>query len=97
MVTAKAEVQRRLFWRYGVPRQVMPDEVDEDGTAVVRVYAVAGKAAADAYVEAERVIWGNAARAEVRESVGWCVVVDLRPVVAAHKATAEFRRAQWSR
>jgi hypothetical protein len=82
---AKREAQRRLFWRFGVPQQIRPDVVDEDGTAVVRVYRVAGKAAADAYVEAERVLWGNPARAELRESVGWCVVVDLRAFVAAQK------------
>jgi hypothetical protein len=86
-VTAgKAVAQAALFARYGVPRQIRPDAVDEDGTAVVRVYAVGTREAAHAFVDAEtRGPWQNPARAELRESVGWCVVVDLRGFVAAQK------------
>lgn len=82
----KAVAQAALFARYGLPRAVRPDVVDEDGTAVVRVYAVGSREAARAYVTAEREVWGNPARAELRESVGWCVVVDLRAKVAAMRA-----------
>jgi endonuclease YncB( thermonuclease family) len=82
----KAVAQASLFARYGVPQQIRPDAVDEDGTAVVRVYAVGTQEAAHAFVDAEtRGPWGNPARAELRESVGWCVIVDLRAYVAAAK------------
>lgn len=81
----KATAQAALFARYGLPQQLPPDVVDEDGTAVVRVYAVGSEEAARAFVDAERGMWGNPARAELRESVGWCVITDLRSYVAAHK------------
>jgi hypothetical protein len=82
----KASAQAALFARYGVPRQIRPDVVDEDGTKVVRVYAVPSLEAARAFVDAEvHGPWQNPARAELRESVGWCVIVDLRPRVEAHR------------
>jgi hypothetical protein len=87
-VTRLGEAQAALFARFGVPRSLPPDLVDEDGTAVVRVYAVGSREAACAFVTAELSMWGNPARAELRESVGWCVVVDLRARVAA--ARREF-------
>jgi hypothetical protein len=95
--SVKAVQQAALFARFGVPQQIRPDVVDEDGTAVVRVYAVGSREAAQAFVDAEHGPWDNPARAELRESVGWCVIVDLRPKIAAHKATTEFRRSLWSR
>lgn len=96
--SVKAAAQAALFARYGVPTQLRPDVVDDEGTAVVRVYAVGSREAAAAFVDAEvSGPWGNPARAELRESVGWCVVVDLRRHVAGHKSTAAFRRALWSR
>jgi hypothetical protein len=91
-VTIKAEQQAALFARFGVPRQLRPDVVDEDGTSVVRVYAVGSREAALAFVAAELGPWGNPARAELRESVGWCVVVDLRARVAAHRAVVPLPR-----
>jgi hypothetical protein len=94
----KAAAQAALFARFGVPEQIRPDVVDEDGTAVVRVYRVRDRAAALAFVDAEvHGPWRNPARAELRESVGWCVVVDLRAYVAAQKATTAYRRSVWSR
>lgn len=93
----KAAAQAALFARYGVPQQIMPDAVDDDGTKVVRVYAVGSEEAAHAYVDAELGMWDNPARAELRESVGWVVVVDLRRKVAAHKSTITVRRSLWSR
>jgi hypothetical protein len=85
----KALAQAALFARFGVPVQLPPDQVDENGTKVVRVYAVGSEEAARAFVDAEvRGPWGNPARAELRESVGWVVVVDLRRHVAEHRADA---------
>jgi hypothetical protein len=86
-VTAgKATAQAALFARFGVPVKIAPDEVDEDGTEVVRVYAVPSLQAARAFVDAETLgPWCNPARAELRESVGWVVVVDLRRYVASAK------------
>lgn len=97
MTSVKGTAQAALFARYGTPRQVRPDVVDEDGTAVVRVYVVGSREAAEAFVAAERGPWGNPARAELRESLGWCVITDLRRHVAAHKATYDYRRSLWSR
>jgi hypothetical protein len=88
----KALQQAALFARFGVPRRVRPDMVDDDGTEVVRVYSVPSREAAEAFVAAERETWGNPARAELRESLGWCVVVDLRAVVAAHRAAHPLPR-----
>jgi hypothetical protein len=84
-VSIAAKMQAALFAAYGVPTALPPDVVDEDGTGVVRVYAVRSREAANAYVTAELEVWGNPARAELRESVGWCVVVDLRAKVDAHR------------
>ena len=84
--------QAALFARFGVPRQVRPDATDEDGTATVRVYVVPSREAADAFAAADRETWGNRARVELRESLGWCVVVDLRAVVAAHRAAHPLPR-----
>jgi hypothetical protein len=78
----RATQQAALFARFGQPVALPPDEVDDDGTGVVRVYAVGSEQAARAFVTAELETWGNPARAELRESVGWCVVVDLRRRVA---------------
>lgn len=89
----RAALVRALHARHGVPQQVRPDQVDGDGTGVVRVYAVRDEDAAHAFVLAERTSWGNPARAEVRESVGWCVVVDLRDRIADAKRAADERRA----
>jgi hypothetical protein len=85
-VSLHSRMQAALFREFGQPTPLPPDEVDEDGTKVVRVYAVPSRRAADAYVVAEREVWGNPARAELREAVGWCVIVDLRARVAAMKA-----------
>lgn len=90
-MSVKARQQAALFARFGVPTQIRPDAVDEDGTAVVRVYAVGSREAAHAFVEAEHGPWGNPARAELREGVGWCVIVDLRPVVERRKAELDYR------
>jgi hypothetical protein len=76
-------VRAALYRVHGQPRPLRPDVVDERGTAVVRVYAVRDQAAADEYVRCELDLWSNLARAELRESVGWCVIVDLRPRIAA--------------
>jgi hypothetical protein len=81
-------VRSALYRVHGQPRPIRPDVVDERGTAVVRVYAVRDQAAADSYVLAELELWSNLARAELRESVGWCVIVDLRPRIAATSAGA---------
>jgi hypothetical protein len=98
VVSGKAVAQAALFARFGVPAKVRPDEVDSDGTEVVRVYAVGSQEAAAAFVDAEtRGPWGNPARGELREGLGWVVVVDLRAVVARAKATAAYRRSVWSR
>lgn len=88
----KRAVQAALFAAHGVPRQLDPDEVDADGMKVVRVYAVRDRAAADAFVTAERETWGNPARAEEREGVGWCVVVDLRRVIEGARVVESLRR-----
>lgn len=89
MTAGKALAQAALFARFGVPTQIRPDAVDENGTAVVRVYAVGSEEAARAFVDAEvHGPWRNPARAELRESVGWVVVVDLRRYIA------ESRRRQ---
>jgi hypothetical protein len=96
-VSGKAAAQAALFARFGVPARVRPDVVDGDGTEVVRVYAVGSPEAAAAFVAAERELWGNPARGELREGLGWVVIVDLRAVVARAKATADFRRSVWSR
>lgn len=86
-MSVKAAAAAALHARYGVPVQIRPDVVDEDGTAVVRVYAVRDRAAALAFVDAEmHGPWRNPARAELRESVGWCVIVDVRAHVAAQRA-----------
>jgi hypothetical protein len=85
VVTIAAKMQAALFAAYGQPTALPPDVIDEDGTGVVRVYAVRSREAARAFVTAEREVWDNPARAELRESVGWVVVVDLRPKVEAHK------------
>ncbi len=85
-VNDRALTQARLFAAFGLPHALPPDVVDEDGTGVVRVYAVGSRAAALAFVTAEVEQWGNPARAELREAVGWCVVVDLRARVAAIRA-----------
>lgn len=85
-MSGKAAAAVALHRRFGVPVQIRPDVVDDDGTAVVRVYKVADRAAALAYVDAEvHGPWSNPARAELRESVGWCVIVDVRAYVAAHR------------
>jgi hypothetical protein len=95
---SRETAQAALFARFGVPRQLPADVVDADGTKVVRVYAVGSEVAAQAFVDAEvNGPWGNPAQAEWRDGVGWCVVVDLRRRVAAHKATIRFRRSVWSR
>lgn len=92
-MSGKAAAAVALHRRFGVPTQIRPDAVDEDGTAVVRVYKVRDRAAALAYVDAEvHGPWGNPARAELRESVGWCCVVDLRPMLAEFDAAAAARR-----
>jgi hypothetical protein len=92
--TPRTNAQAALFARFGVPRALPPDVVDEDGTGVVRVYAVGSEAAARAFVDAERgVLWGNPARAELRDGVGWVVVVDLRPAIAARKAERVYRNS----
>lgn len=93
MSSIKAVQQAALFARFGVPVQIRPDEVDDEGTAVVRVYAVPSREAAAAFVDAERGPWGNPARFELRESVGWCVIVDVRRHVEATKATREWQRS----
>jgi hypothetical protein len=80
----RSEAQAALFARFGVPRALPPDVVDGDGTAVVRAYAVGSLEAGRAFVDADRSLWGNPARVELRE-VGWVVVVDLRARVAAHR------------
>jgi hypothetical protein len=85
-VTDRAFIQAALFARHGQPVAIRPDVVDDDGTSVVRVYAVRDEDAARAFVLAELESWGNEARAEIREAVGWCVVVDLRPRIAKIKA-----------
>jgi hypothetical protein len=82
----KGTQQAALFARFGVPVPLPADAVDDDGTKVIRVYGVGSEEAARAYVTAELETWGNPARAELRESVGWVVVVDLRARVAALKA-----------
>jgi hypothetical protein len=95
---SRADAQAALFARFGVPRQLSADVVDGDGTKVVRVYAVGSEEAARAFVDAEvNGPWGNPARAELRDGVGWVVVVDLRRKVSQHKATVAFRRSVWSR
>lgn len=83
MTQERAWIQSALFARWGQPRPLPPDVVDDEGTAVVRVYAVGCEDAARAFVLAEGQSWGNAARAELRETAGWCVIVDLRPRIAA--------------
>jgi endonuclease YncB( thermonuclease family) len=89
MSSGKITAQAALFARFGVPVQLPADAVDENGTKVVRVYAVGSEEAARAFVDAEvSGPWGNPARAELRESVGWCVVVDLRRHVARHRSDA---------
>lgn len=84
----RAALQAALFARHGQPVALAPDVIDDDGTAVVRVYAVGSLEAATAYVLAERVEWGNLARAECRPRVGWVVVVDLRDRVQDMKRDA---------
>ena len=79
-------VRSALYRVHGRPRPLPPDVVDDHGTAVVRVYAVRDRAAADEFVRCELDLWSNLARAELRESVGWCVIVDLRPRIAAAAA-----------
>jgi hypothetical protein len=80
-----------MVYRWGPTVTLPPDLRDEHGTGVVVVYAVRDAAAAGAYVTAEDELYGNPARAELRESVGWCVVVDLRPQIA--RAAAEMGSA----
>lgn len=81
-------VRARLVALYGQPRQLPPDVVD-GGIGVVRVYAMSSREAAEVWAEVERTLWGNPVRAELRESVGWCVVVDVTERVAA-AVEAEF-------
>jgi hypothetical protein len=85
VTSIKETAQAALFARYGVPRKIGADVVDGDGTEVVRVYAVGSRAAANAFVDAERGMWGNRAWAELRADVGWVVVSDLRPKIEAHR------------
>jgi hypothetical protein len=79
-VTLEQRDAVRFCW--GPTRRLPPDVRDEHGTPHVVVYAVRGLMAAAAYAAAEREVFGNLAREELRESVGWCVVVDLRPQIA---------------
>jgi hypothetical protein len=53
-VTARSRAALALHRVHGKPEQIRPDVVDEDGTAVVRVYRVRDRAAALAFVDAER-------------------------------------------
>jgi hypothetical protein len=94
-VSVRTAIVRAMHARYGTPRKVRPDVVDGDGAEVVRVYAVRDREAADAFVMAERVTWGNPARAELRESLGWCVIVDLRHQIEAHRRAHPLPRP-WS-
>lgn len=90
-MSVKGTQQAALFARFGVPTPIRPDVVDEDGTAVVRVYAVPSREAAQAFVAAEHGPWDNPARYELREGVGWCVIVDLRAKIERRKDELAYR------
>ena len=72
-----ALVRALLLERHGRGRR-LPDDVD----GRVLVFAHRDEAAAAAYAEADREVYGHVARHELRESVGWVNVVDLRPRIA---------------
>lgn len=83
-MTPDHEVRARLLARHGPPgRALPPDVVDEYGHGTVMVFAHRDRAAAEAYAAADRDHFGHPARAELRESVGWVCVIDLRPMLAA--------------
>jgi hypothetical protein len=87
------QVRARLLARHGPPlRALPPDVVDEHGRGVVLAFEHRDRAAAEAYAAADRDVYGHPARAELRESVGWCCVVDLRPMLAEFDAAAAARR-----
>jgi hypothetical protein len=49
---------------------------------VVLVFAHGSREAAEAGAACNREHYGHPSRAELRESVGWVTVVDLRPAIA---------------
>jgi hypothetical protein len=68
-----------------------PDRLPDDVSGRVLVFGHGSKLAAESYAAADWSIFGHPSRAELREGVGWCTVVDLRPAIA--RADAERRRA----
>jgi hypothetical protein len=73
----RLRVRKYLMDVYG-PTRTLPWDIKGE----VAAYGVSSEEAARAYADAEDVMYGNPARVEVRESVGWVVVVDLRPQIA---------------
>ncbi len=70
-------LRERLYREHGVPRRVR-----DDVEGRVLVFAHRDEQAAKLYATADRVVYGHPASVELRESVGWVTVVDLRPRLA---------------
>jgi hypothetical protein len=66
---------------YPRPARIRGDVSDEQGE-VVLVFAHGSREAAEAGAACNREHYGHPSRAELRESVGWVTVVDLRPAIA---------------
>jgi hypothetical protein len=79
-MTAHGRALREM--EHGRARQLPPDVV-ENGHPVVLVFAHRDRAGAEASAAANREEYGHPSWVELRESVGWCSVVDLRPALAA--------------
>jgi hypothetical protein len=87
LVAAHSERQRmRKYLRdaYG-PTRRLPHDLENE----VIPYGVSSEKAAYCYADAEWTLYGNSARVELRESVGWVVVVDLRPQIERHRRERE--------
>jgi hypothetical protein len=79
-MTAEGRALREM--EHGRARQLPPDVVNDCGCAVVLVFAHRDRAGAEAYAAANRDEYGHPSWVELRESVGWCSVVDIRPALA---------------
>jgi hypothetical protein len=87
LVAEHSEHQRMrkyLMDAYG-PTRRLPHDVKNE----VIPYGVSSEKAAWCYADAEHTMYGNSARVELRESVGWTVVVDLRPQIERHRRERE--------
>lgn len=78
------EIRDELLAAHGQPTR-LPDDVEGQ----VLAFAHSSRESAEAFAAADVEWFGHPAYAELRESIGWVSVVDLRPAIA--QAAAQWR------